>query len=498
MITSTELTTVDPYFYLRSGIDGRIASIQKEWDFCSRTTNRNNARRDFALRAHADIAVLHQMGVRLDIPSSIPHILRDHGEHLACAAGALATVDAKRDATQVDVTLEVRKQFRALGTATEHKQRIFGLEGRERIPSTDLWMIKTMEKLKSKGAAGRIAEHRWRMIEEIEQRAAAGWYIVFNTLTVADWAYNDVFAKGSNAWRFYVQEVDRAIGTALYGTTRAAHEAKKENPFHSYFGVVERGGMHGRLHIHVIHCMREIPGAWKLDPNQRKGPPINRQIYKMKKMWKFGHSKPYACRFSDNDSFGKLGWCWPADKLTKKPIVGKPPIAIARYMSKYLVKSYSHSRGGDTWRTRISNGFGLTRMRATLETIDRETLWKFLNENPTRISVNGLSLPFPRLRLESLRSLLKVNRNGIPENVASLSKLRTIRKSLTAVSPQPPIGERLQSLTRKMTAYSWPNTITLDPQLMSGTGGSDVGEIFRQAFERPITRFASRGGTPRN
>ncbi len=502
-ITTSQLACVDPVFALYGGIRARAHAIRKEWEFCSRSTKRCNANANFQQKAMAAIAELHQMEGLLDIPSSVPHTLRDHAEPLACAAGALATVDAKRDATQLDVTREVRRQFRALGTSTQQKQRIFGLEGRERVPTSELWLQNVMDELKSNGARARLAEHKWRMIEEIEYRASQGWYIVFNTLTVSNGNYKTVFSKGSQSWRNYVHVIDNAIGAEIYGSVRKAEAAKEDSPYHSYFAVVERGGKSGRLHIHVIHCFREIPGSWKKDPNRSTfAPPVRRQIFPMKKIWQFGHSVPIACRFSDHDAFGRLGWCWPVvrDGRRYKPVALKPPIAIARYMCKYILKAYAQplKKGVFTWRCRLSHGYGLGRLRAAIETIDRTTLWLFLSEPPKLLYTNNRLMPGERIRLECLRSLLKVKRNGLQENVESLSQLRTIRRSLMLVSPRQPIGERLRSLTKTTTVCSLQNTTTLDPQLMSGTGGSSVSAVFRQAFERPVTRFTARGGTPRS
>jgi len=501
-ITTSQLASVDPVFALYGGIRARAEAIRKEWAFCSQSTKRNVANENFVHEAIQAIAVLHQMEGRLDNPSFVPHVMRDHGEHLACAAGALATVDAKRDATQVAVTQEVRKQFLALGTSTQQKQRIFGLEGRERVPTSEWWLQDVMTELKSNGARARLADHKWRMIEEIEHRAAQGWYIVFNTLTVSNTNYKEVFSKGSQSWRNYVHMIDNAVGSEIHGNVRKAEFAKASDPFHSYFGVVERGSRHGRLHIHVIHCMKAIPACWKRDPNRVNGPSTKREIVPMKKFWRYGHSVPIACRFADSDAFGRLGWCWPTVREGNRfvPIPRKPPIAIARYMCKYILKAYEKplKKGVFTWRTRISHGFGLTRMRDTIATIDRLTLWTFLSETPKRISVNDRILPNERLRIECLRSLLKPMRNGQPESGESLSQLRMIRKSLMAVTPRQPIAERLRSL-RMMTPNCSLPSITISAQLLSNdTAAFNVSKIFREAFRRPVTRFTSFGGTPRH
>ena len=73
-----------------------------------------------------------------------------------------------------------------------------------------------------------------------------------------------------------------------------------------------------------------------------------------KKYWKFGFSKPIACRFGDDDAYGRLHWRWPVKMVDNSlvPLEKKPPEAIAKYMIKYLQKS-EHNEG-DYWRCRMS------------------------------------------------------------------------------------------------------------------------------------------------
>ncbi len=503
-VTTSELAVVCPSFALLGSIRSRQESLKREWAYCSQSTKRDMAKPNFVRRCIQALAVLHQMEGRLDIPSPISHTLPHEGI-LACAAPGAPSPGSmrQRDATQATVEATVRKEFRVLGTATEQKQDIFGLEGKKRYSKPSWWLQDVMTELKSKGAMGRLAEHRWRMIEEIEHRCSSGWYVVFNTLTVDNTNYSEVFAKGSSAWRLYIAAIDRVVGQELYGNVRNSIAARKTNPFHSYFAVVERGGNTGRLHIHVIHCLRTIPESWKKDPNRVNGPPIRRQISPMKKFWRFGHSMPIACRFSDCDAFGALGWCWPVRREGDKviPIASKPPIAIARYMCKYILKSFSKpddDEGELRWRTRISGGFGLTRMRETIADLDRLTLWKFLSDHPRSMTVNDVPLPTRRLRLECLRSLLKPRRNELPESVQSSLLLQTIRRSLKEVSPRLPIAERLRSLMRPMTDCSLRSITTSDLQVTNDTVVSDVRDAFRSTFERPVPRFTSGGGSPRH
>lgn len=549
-ITVSELAVADPFFSLLGGIRARREALRREWAYASQTSMRAKAKPLFVHECMKAIAELDEMEDLLDNPSPITNELnpsdalglqagasldasnparsvRMHAQGhsneenvTACVPhgnAALASTrketgirpvispvsrfaEALGSATGSQVFKEVRKRFRALGTVSEQKAMIFGLDVHNRRGSiTERWLQVVMDKLKSKGAQARLAEHKWRMIEEVTLRAEQGWYIVFNTLTVDNNNYESVFEKGSRAWSYYIREIDTVVGNELYPNIRAAVSAKKDDPFHIYFAIVERGKLRGRLHIHVIHCLKTIPGSWKKDPNLRPGPAANRQCYAMKKLWIYGHSMPIACRFSDFDAWGRLGWCWPVvkDGRTYKPIPSKPPIAIARYMCKYLLKAYTSPKGVYQWRTRISSGFGLHRMRRIVSTIPREVLWAYLKGFPTRIKVGDMTLPTSRLRVECLRSLLKHQRSGSPESAESLSLLRMIRKSLKEVSPQKPIVERLRSMMRATPSCSSPSITPFVVRSLNDTGAFDVGQAFRAAYERPTERFRAKGGSPR-
>lgn len=513
VVTVSELAVADPYFALLGSIRGRRESLRREWAYCSQSAIRAKAKPFFVQKCMSALAELDVLEDLLDSPSIITNELSpSHALGSKQAGGFLDPSKPARSVREhakghsnsenVTATLsEVRRRFNALGTVRDQKALVFGVDPGEKSSITERWLQFVMDKLKSKSAQARLAEHKWRMIEEITERASQGWYIVFNTLTVDNNHYDTVFEKGSRAWSYYIREIETVIGKELYPTIRGALEAKKTEPFHTYFAIVERGSLHGRLHIHVIHCMKEIPGSWKRDPNQRLGPASNRQISAMKKLWFYGHSMPIACRFADFDAFGRLGWCWPVARKkgerAYKPIPTKPPIAIARYMCKYLLKSFTSKKDSYQWRTRVSNGFGLQSMRRIIETIPRETLWEFVQGERLSIQVNDRSLPTSRLRVECLRSLLRPMRNGQPESEESLLRLQTIRRSLTEVSPQRPIVERLRSLSRRIPGCSSQSITPFVVQSSKNTAAFDVAATFRAAYERPQNRFSPKGGVPR-
>lgn len=503
-ITVSELGSVDPYYSLLNSIRSRQRAIKREWEYCCQKEKRGIARANFPHNAREALAVLHQMEVQLDIPSiksneispvgklldlqgDQPRSVREHAE--------VGNNEEKVDATQ----LEVRKRFSEMGSSRDQKEAIFGAISRNRS-NPPIWLRLMMDKLKDKGAAARMSENKWRMVEEVTLRVEQGWFIVFNTLTVDNPHYKEVFSKGSTAWKYYIQALDRAVGLEIYDNVRASWSAKKTDPFHTYFGIVERNGPDGRLHIHVIHCFRAIPANWRKDPNARLDAPIRRQIGAMWKLWPYGHSVPIAVRFNERDEFGKLGWCWPVRKVGTKflPIEAKPPIAIARYMCKYLMKAYGSDKGQFEWRTRVSNKFGLVRMCKVVETLPRDVLWRFLNAAPMRIKIKDTVLPTSRLRLECLRSLLRVTRSGSPVNELNSLQLQTVRKLLMEVNPQLPIAARLRSLTRKTTKSSLLSTIIFGQRTSNDTAGSDVKAAFEEEYGKGSGRYGFTAGVPRD
>src|SRR2546423_2925535 len=78
----------------------------------------------------------------------------------------------------------------------------------------------------------------------------SGWFIVFDTLTLADDRL-EAFYDNPNALRDYFRDIGRMV---------LAAEGRKANDSHAdcyqYFCVPEYGTANGRLHFHAVHFMR--------------------------------------------------------------------------------------------------------------------------------------------------------------------------------------------------------------------------------------------------
>src|SRR5438105_390518 len=99
-----------------------------------------------------------------------------------------------------------------------------------------------------------------RLMNAMRQAHADGWFIVFDTLTLADDRL-EAFYDNPNALRDYFRDIGRMV---------LAAEGRKANDSHAdcyqYFCVPEYGTANGRLHFHAVHFMRTLPTG-SVDPN---------------------------------------------------------------------------------------------------------------------------------------------------------------------------------------------------------------------------------------
>lgn len=267
------------------------------------------------------------------------------------------------------------------------------------------------ERLKEASIAGRKRElcSRLELAGEcfLQDR---GWFAVFNTLTVDDANYSKVFSKGSKAWQSYIEKCDHLFGRASFGSVRSARLAKKRGEFyHEYFAVTERGSTSGRLHIHVLHFFRDMPDSFS-DPNFGARVPSRREIVSMRNLWSYGFSSPICVRFSQNDAYGRKGWIWPVSvtALGLQPIKGTVPLALMKYVAKYVSKRYDGSvtDRGYLWRVKLSRNLGHQKVLQYLDQVPIQQKVRILRHQ-LKILVNRKPLPKLLTRRLLLRQLIK-------------------------------------------------------------------------------------------
>jgi hypothetical protein len=90
-------------------------------------------------------------------------------------------------------------------------------------------------RFRERALSARRCEHIARLVWELEESNMNGWFPVFVTLTVAPEHYEEVFARGSSAFKDYIRKVTRRVGFRLGMNKRESDAAGGD--IHRYFGV---------------------------------------------------------------------------------------------------------------------------------------------------------------------------------------------------------------------------------------------------------------------
>src|SRR6266699_298423 len=168
-----------------------------------------------------------------------------------------------------------------------------------------------------------------RLMNAMRQAHADGWFIVFDTLTLADDRL-EAFYDNPNALRDYFRDIGRMV---------LAAEGRKANDSHAdcyqYFCVPEYGTANGRLHFHAVHFMRTLPTG-SVDPNFGRRGRNRRQLNSLQNTWPYGYSMPIAVRYTQ-DAFSRSGWLWTVD-AKGEPLKATSYMAVGFYVAKYVNK----------------------------------------------------------------------------------------------------------------------------------------------------------------
>ena len=222
-------------------------------------------------------------------------------------------------------------------------------------------MQKFLRRMSESAAVGRQMAVVWRCVEETVWAQENGWFIVFDTLTFRDLSVAEEGLK--TGWASYAKRVRHHVGMHVYGT-KAAMRAVPIADYARHLCVVEHGEKTGRVHMHVIWWLRDMPPDWKVDPNAGRRVPDRRELSRMKPLWDYGFSTPIICRTGPDDAWARAGHQWPVDRRTGRNLVVAGPVALGSYVSKYLSKQHGSTI---TWRTRISRNLGLRNLRSLLK-----------------------------------------------------------------------------------------------------------------------------------
>jgi len=269
----------------------------------------------------------------------------------------LARLDKNNAIDQPSEIAREARSFLSLKTVKYYR----GITGTE----SETWVDDIAQELRDKLRRKRVHDLRTRIINEVETAAENGWFVVFNSLTLAPHQI-EAFESSENVIRDHMRNLGRAVNENL--------GIPKSQPYtdnFKYICVPELGGKNGRLHFHTLCFFRALPKGC-MDPNQGANVPLKREITALKRFWPAGFSAPIACRFSLDAYTTKLNWKWPVARTGDdvEPIKSLPPVAVAHYLTKYVRKN---SDEGMTlcpttkrnYRIRMSRNFGLNLMEMT-------------------------------------------------------------------------------------------------------------------------------------
>lgn len=285
---------------------------------------------------------------------------------------------------------------------------------------------KLEELLRNQREFSRAAEYRGRMLCEVAEAVDKGRFAVFNTLTVENRHYDEVFRQGSNCFRMEMARLKKAV-----------KEAGGEDAYFAYLTIAEEGGETGRMHLHQLVIVSDLPKGCS-DPNPFAGG-VNREINAWKRFWRYGHSRPIAVRWA-GDSYGqKLGWRWPCKK--NQDGVLEPIASSGGRLASYLVK-YLTKQKGERWkrqlRTRMTRKFGMQKILETVAKAETKTL--------VAVVAWTRSLEFSQVRLVRRVARLEIGRRLLTKAREATGDHQIISRFLGTVPAQETLYQHLSRL----------------------------------------------------
>src|SRR5204862_407199 len=168
-----------------------------------------------------------------------------------------------------------------------------------------------------------------RLMNAMRQAHADGWFIVFDTLTLADDRL-EAFYDNPNALRDYFRGIGRMV---------LAAEGRKASDSHAdcykYFCVTEYGTANGRLHFHAVHFMGTLTTG-SVYPKFCRRVRNRLQLNILQNTCPYFYSMPIAVRYTQ-DAFSRSGWLWPVD-AKGDPLKATSYMAVGFYVAKYVNK----------------------------------------------------------------------------------------------------------------------------------------------------------------
>ena len=388
-------------------------------------------------RLRAGLEFQHQLAVKHELPFSV-YPYRAFHERLNQEIRRLDDYSVISHTRLRQLRIEfLRKNVR------EHSEFFFG-RYIPRVGKYTRFERVLLDKVRGRCLSARKNELLFRAELAVTSAVRDGWFVLFNTLTVAPEHEATVFSVGSRAFSEYIRAMERKVHRAVHGSVRRGNGDRT----HRYFAVVERGDATGKLHIHVVHLLKRLPDCCS-DPNFGVARPVRREVDSLRELWQYGWSSPVACRFGPLDAYGRIGWSWPHDMVAGRLVPQRCSNsgAVAGYLTKYLTKDVRERRK-DVWRVRMTRGLGVLELRSLLQTLNPETLM-FLSLHPWsrrhRFKVRTRIIPLDLLRREAQRAWLKVMIRTNPKMIWSW---------MVALPPAPGLLSRVRDLIQRYEVHS--------------------------------------------
>lgn len=385
-------------------------------------------------------------------------------------------------AVQKDLSPSIRKRFSSMFKV---------------LPRASSWIYGILADMSYQQAA---TNFQFRTSVECLEANRDGWYVVFDTLTYDPSRYDDEkFRIEVFKW---LKMLRQRVGVACYGSD-AAIKGHYSSDFFRYCLVFEQHKS-GRLHAHAIYFMRSLPaGTSYADPNEKNRSRPNRLQPVGFPRPSFGFSNPIAVRFDGRDVWARLGWSWPLDR-TGVPRAPSSPVALARYLTKYISKE----RG--VARCRMSQNFGILSLTKRLKTLQIPELTQ-LQTSRQKFNYHTMVIPKSLLRQMTRRTLARqISMNSLPscmngsietikldiwpEKLRSAMSLMTPLALSSRVQRQPLRPDRLlQGLTHvtQILKHSSLETLYLQSMKNSVTFNKYVQEVLDKYEVKNYTSFSS-------
>lgn len=307
-----------------------------------------------------------------------------------------------------DIYIEAYRETKDWPEKWKHAKKVLTMNKPNYEKVEESWILNMLTDSNSETIAAGI---RSKIQIELDRAIRKEWYIIFGTLTLNGEWYNKVFKKGSNHWRYYIQNMKRDLGAQIYGSISKS----KGKDYFEYIAVMEEGKI-GRIHMHLLLIMKEQPNC--KDPNFGNKDRNNLEIKELEEKWPYGISQFKAVRWSRRDPWGKIGWVWPneisVDTKTGatilSPIKESTVGQLKSYLTKYILKeAQQKAKETKTWRTKSSRTMGIKEIKEIIKTMEDEKLEAMVRyqKAPITIEINNEIIPHKIIRYQAVKELVR-------------------------------------------------------------------------------------------